>query len=72
MRSVLMVLPLTVGVVVVTLLMLTLAGCGDSDVKADNGYLAQEIQSSVPGYKCFVILNGSGNAVGGNCARESN
>jgi hypothetical protein len=39
-------------------------------VRASGLPTAQEITAPQIGYKCFAILNGAGEAVGGNCVRE--
>lgn len=58
----------TFSVVLMFGLGLALSSCGG--VKADSSATAELVMPPVAGYTCFVIKNGSGEAVGGNCIRD--
>lgn len=47
---------------------LFLSGCGSSH--ADSGASAHQVTSPLPGYTCFVIEDGNGTPVGGNCVKD--
>jgi hypothetical protein len=53
--------------IMILMLSLILSACGK--VKADSTR-ADVIPSPAPGYKCFIIYDSNGTAVGGNCVKE--
>ena len=50
------------------LVALSLAAC--AKVKASGSASAQLVTSPLPGYTCFAIMNGAGDAVGGACVKD--
>jgi hypothetical protein len=57
-------------IAIMLLLGIALAESGCGGAKADSGASAELLMSPRAGYTCFVIKNGAGDAVGGNCVKD--